>query len=61
MSYSSTPYDIIGEVFKLKLNYCTHVITLPTTLKQAFCQTLYNFREMQENLTLKLRGEITCK
>ena len=35
MSHSSTPYDMLGEMFKLKLNYKTHIITLPTTLKQA--------------------------
>ena len=35
MSHSSTPYDVVGEMFKLKLHYYTHVITLPTTLTQA--------------------------
>ena len=26
---------MLGEMFKLKLNYKTHINTLPTTLKQA--------------------------
>ena len=29
-------YEILGEMFKLKQNYYTHIMTLPTTLKQVF-------------------------
>ena len=47
MSYLSTSYDILGEMFRLNpnnigvnviktINYYTHIIiTLPTTLKEA--------------------------
>ena len=33
--HSPTPYDILGEIVQIKtVNYYTHIITLPTTLKQ---------------------------
>ena len=36
ISHSSTPYDTLGAMFKLKtVNYYTHIIALPTTLTQA--------------------------
>ena len=36
ISQSSIPYEILGEMFKLKIkNYYTHIFTLPTSLKQA--------------------------
>ena len=35
ISHSSIPCDILGKMFKLKVNYYTHIITLPTTLKRA--------------------------
>ena len=36
LSHSSTPYDILGEIFQIKtINYYTHIVTLLTPLEQA--------------------------
>ena len=52
---------MLGEMFKLKLNYKTHINTLPTTLKQALLlpDLLYAYvytllRLMEVDCTLNL-------
>ena len=64
-SHSSTPYDILGEMFKLKLNYYNRIITLPTTLTQVLllpdpvfivCQNMRGLSVLIKCVLLLLRG-----